>query len=433
VTLDEWDPLEIEDEPLSYRTLDELLGGDVGIAIGEANGGFVSNEVPEHEAPDDFDPRKVDAAYSDLQDDVRRTGSPLGSDDLHKAAARHELHVADLAVLELRAESAGLLIGAVAESGPGAIEWQDFDFPTSGGRVDSLKAWFDAAGSVPLLDQQQEVALARDIEAGTRAAVEIASAGIRAPEVAEQLERIVARGARARLVMTTANLRLVASIARRYRGRGLDFLDLLQEGVLGLMRAVERFEWRLGYKFSTYATWWIRQAVQRAVANQGRVIRLPVHIVERIAKLKRAARKLEIQLQRDPTIHELARAVEMDPAEVAFLKDLEVDTVSLDRPIRSNPDATTLGQLVPDQGSDAIEEMVDRETYAAVWNALDSLAPREREVLIRRNGLDDGAPDTLEEIGFSLGVTRERIRQVESEALKKLASLSELQAIRDQL
>jgi RNA polymerase sigma factor (sigma-70 family) len=419
VSIDAWDPLEAEDESVSYRTLEELLGGDVGDGVPD-----ISDDAGEADAPDAFDARKVDVAYGDLEADVHRTGKPVGSDELHRAAARHELSVGDLAILELRAESAGLLVSAADESGPGAIEWDDFERPTSGTRVDSLMAWFDGAASVPLLDQQQEVALARAIEAGVRAATAISDEGpdVDVPGVRERLETMVERGGRARVVMTTANLRLVASIAKRYRGRGLDFLDLLQEGVLGLMRAVEKFEWRLGYKFSTYATWWIRQAVQRGVANQGRTIRIPVHKLERISKLKKLARQFEIRFHREPTIHELAEASCLDAAEVAFLKDVERDIVSLDRPVRGDPEAATIGELVPDRGVDEFDEAISLSSNEAmVAEFLAMLTERERDIVTRRFGLDDGTPDTLEEIGVSLNLTRERIRQIEGSALKRIA------------
>jgi RNA polymerase nonessential primary-like sigma factor len=352
---------------------------------------------------------------------VRRTGKPVGSDELHRAAVRHRLPVSGLAVLEIRAESEGLVIAA-AEANSDAIERDEFDLPTAARRVDSLMAWFDAAAAVPLLDQRQEVALARRIEAGVQAAAVLSGGEADTSEVRQRLERMVARGAQARLVMTTSNLRLVASIAKRYQGRGLDFLDLLQEGVLGLMRAVEKFEWRYGYKFSTYATWWIRQAVHRSIANQGRLIRLPVHIVDRIAKLKRLARQLEIRLQREPTIDELATASGIDAAEIAFLKDVERDVVSLHRPVTGEPDAVTLIDLVPDPVDEFAKALESSTNDAIVAEFLAMLTDREREVITRRYGLDDGEPDTLEQIGIDQNVTRERIRQIEVEALTRLAS-----------
>jgi RNA polymerase sigma factor (sigma-70 family) len=205
----------------------------------------------------------------------------------------------------------------------------------------------------------------------------------------------------------------------------VEFLDLLQEGVLGLVRAVEKFEWRLGYKFSTYATWWIRQSVQRAVDNQAGLIRIPVHIREKMRQLKRQRRQLEVRLGREPTLAELAETAGIDPAEVAFLQDLEADVISLDRPVGEDPEGLRLADLIDDGGPDefdlALDQRADRELVAGF---LDLLSAREREVLIRRFGLDDGEPDTLEEIGMSWGVTRERIRQIETQALNKLSDSS---------
>jgi RNA polymerase sigma factor (sigma-70 family) len=424
-----WEPYEGDDDDhlLDYRTLEELLGGDVVNAEGPE-----IDLIDYEQAP--VDEEKVQAALSDLEADRDRTGRAVGATELHQAAARLRLTVSELATLELQAEEAGLLPQASAHDGSGDFDWGELGQGVIRiNRIDSLQAWFEAASEFPLLFPPQEVSLARAIEAGGEAARQIARHPPSEAPLRARLELIVERGAQAKAAFITANLRLVASIAKRYRGQGLDFLDLLQEGVLGLIRAVEKFEWRKGYKFSTYATWWIRQSVQRGIANQGRTIRLPVHIVERIARLKRAARRLEIRLQRQPTLHELADAVELDVAEVAFLKDLELTMVSLDRPMRDDPDAATLGELVPDPRIDEIDEMIDRETYAIVWTALDALPDREREILIRRNGLDDGTPDTLEEIGLSLGLTRERVRQLEGMALKRLAARSELQAIREQL
>ena len=404
------------DDDFSYRTLDELLGGDVEDA--EPLDDFVPAGSPAA-----IDPRKVELALADMSADVHRTGARVSSDDLQRGAARHRLSVEELALLEQRAEAEGFLEAVNSEVSPGGIDWDAFDLPTASSSGDSLKAWFDSAGTVPLLYAQQEVSLARAIEAGVQAAAALCGPNrTDDPDLRRRLAKMVERGAKARVVMTTANLRLVASIAKRYRGHGLDFVDLLQEGVLGLIRAVEKFEWRLGYKFSTYATWWIRQSVQRGIANQARLIRIPVHVVDRIAKVKREARKLEIRLQREPTLDELATATGLDSAEIAFLKDIERDVVSLDRPVKGDPDAATILDFVPDRHDEFDEALELAENAGVVAELLAMLTEREREVLIRRFGLDDDSPDTLEEIGQSMHITRERIRQIETQALKRLRS-----------
>jgi RNA polymerase primary sigma factor len=427
MSVEMWDTFEDDDEFLDHRTLAELLGGEAADApAGELD------DAGYDDAP--LSEEKVTVAFQDLDADAKRTGANIGANELHQAAARHRLTVTELASLELLAEQAGLLPQGIDQDTSTDSDWSELGRKAVHlSQIDSLQAWFEAASSFPLLFQPQEVALARAIEAGVDASNELSTRPPCEADVRLRLERFEERGAQAKAVFITANLRLVASIAKRYRGQGLDFLDLLQEGVLGLIRAVEKFEWRMGYKFSTYATWWIRQAVQRGIANQGRTIRLPVHIIEQIAKLKRTARRFEIRFQRQPTIHELAADVDMDVADVASLKDLELAIVSLDRPVGGDPEAATFLELIPDEGIDEIDEMIDRETYAAVWEALAQLPAREREIVIRRQGLDDGTPDTLEEIGMSLGLTRERIRQLESIGLKRLAGLRELQAIREQL
>jgi RNA polymerase primary sigma factor len=371
-----------------------------------------------------FDGRRIELALRDLEDDAYRTGRELDSVDVQRAAARHGLSVAELAAVELRAEAVGLLPLSSDDSLPGRIDWEDMKRPDARG-LDSLQRWFDEAARYPLLNQEQEVALARAMEASTAASRELV-VGLAPGELEEpvrvKLEDIVERGMRAKTIFIESNLRLVASITKHHRGRGVEFLDLLQEGVLGLVRAVEKFEWRLGYKFSTYATWWIRQSVQRAVDNQAGLIRIPVHMREKMRQLKRQRRQLELQLAREPTIVELAALAGIDPAEVAFLHDLESDVISLDRPVGDDPDGISLADLLddgrPDEFELALEQGADRELVAQF---LGLLTEREREVLIRRFGLDDGEPDTLEEIGESWGVTRERIRQIESQALRRLA------------
>jgi RNA polymerase sigma factor (sigma-70 family) len=371
-----------------------------------------------------FDGRRIELALRDLEDDAYRTGRELDSVDVQRAAARHGLSVAELAAVELRAEAVGLLPLSSDDSLPGRIAWEELKRPEARG-LDSLQRWFDEAARYPLLNQEQEVALARAMEASTAASRELVT-GLAADELTEpvrvKLEDIVERGMRAKTIFIESNLRLVASITKHHRGRGVEFLDLLQEGVLGLVRAVEKFDWRLGYKFSTYATWWIRQSVQRAVDNQAGMIRIPVHMREKMRQLKRQRRQLELQLAREPTIIELAALAGIDPAEVAFLHDLESDVISLDRPVGDDPDGVSLADLLddgrPDEFELALEQGADQELVAQF---LGLLTEREKEVVVRRFGLDDGDPDTLEEIGESWGVTRERIRQIESQALRRLA------------
>jgi RNA polymerase sigma factor (sigma-70 family) len=405
------------DSDLDAEALEELFSSADG-------------EEPHELESGSFDGRRVELALRDLEDDAYRTGRELDSVDVQRAAARHGLSVAELAAVELRAEAVGLLPLSSDDSLPGRITWEELKRPEARG-LDSLQRWFDEAARYPLLNQEQEVALARALEASTAASRELV-AGLTAGELDEpvqaKLEDLVERGMRAKTIFIESNLRLVASITKHHRGRGVEFLDLLQEGVLGLVRAVEKFDWRLGYKFSTYATWWIRQSVQRAVDNQAGLIRIPVHMREKMRQLKRQRRQLELQLAREPTIIELAAVAGIDPAEVAFLHDLESDVISLDRPVGDDPDGISLADLLddgrPDKFELALEQGADRELVAQF---LGLLTEREREVLVRRFGLDDGEPDTLEEIGESWGVTRERIRQIESHALKRLAE-SELAA-----
>ena len=396
-----------DDSDLEAEALDELFASGDGEAAPEL-------------ADASLDSRRVDLALRDLEDDAYRTGRELDAVDVQRAAARLDLSVGELAAVELRAEALGLLPLSSDDSLPGRIVWEELRRPEARG-LDSLRRWFDEAGRYPLLNQEQEVALARAMEASNAASRELLK-GELDPSVEAKLKELVERGVQAKTIFIESNLRLVASIAKNYRGHGVEFIDLLQEGVLGLVRAVEKFDWRLGYKFSTYATWWIRQSVQRAVDNQAGLIRIPVHIREKMRQLKRQRRQLEVQLGREPTIIELATQAGIDPAEVAFLHDLEKDVISLDRPVGDDPDGLRLADLLSDGQPDEFELTLDlRADQELVAQFLDLLSQRDREVLIRRFGLDDGDPDTLEEIGESLGLTRERIRQIEGQALQKLA------------
>jgi RNA polymerase primary sigma factor len=285
---------------------------------------------------------------------------------------------------------------------------------------DPVRMYLQEIGRVALLTPQQEVELAMQIENGRRAGQRIAhEAGLDGDERAI-LDASVKKGVRAAEHLVEANLRLVVSIAKKYVGRGMPLLDLFQEGNLGLMRAAEKFDYRKGFRFSTYATWWIRQSVTRALADQGRTIRVPVHMVETINKLIHAQRALMQELGREPTIPEIAADLEVDPERVTELRRIAQDPVSLESPLGTEEEST-LGDFVEDREADVPVEVASfklLQEYIAL--ALEELNERERQVLVMRFGLEDGKVRTLEEVGAYFGVTRERVRQLETKALAKL-------------
>jgi len=271
---------------------------------------------------------------------------------------------------------------------------------------DSVRMWLREIGKTPLLTMEEEVSLAKRIEAGDE---------------------------EAKAILTEANLRLVVSIAKRYSGRGMSFPDLIQEGNIGLIRAVEKFDYRKGYKFSTYATWWIRQAITRAIADQGRTIRIPVHMVETINKLIKTQSQLLQDLGREPTLDEVSREMGMSPDRVSEIYRIAPEPLSLETPIGEEEDSH-LADFIEDQEaispSEAASNMILREK---IEETLNKLTPREREVLKMRFGLDDGYSRTLEEVGRHFKVTRERIRQIEAKALKKLRHPSRSKRLREYL
>ncbi len=307
------------------------------------------------------------------------------------------------------------------------------------GSSDPVRMYLKEIGKVPLLSAEEEVTLAKRIEAGTIAGAEIASL-ISADEWTtlehtrhRDLRRAVTDGDRARSELTSANLRLVVSIAKRYVGRSVPMLDLIQEGNLGLMRAVEKFDYTKGFKFSTYATWWIRQAITRAIADQSRTIRVPVHMVESINKVVRAQRAMLQRLEREPTLTELAEAVDLPEDKVAeILQIAQQDPLSLDSPI-GDEDDTSMADFIPDKGAAPLDVAARKLLTKAVSEVLDELNEREAEVVKLRFGLIDGRPRTLEEVGREFGVTRERIRQIESKTLAKLRHPLRSDRLRDYL
>jgi RNA polymerase primary sigma factor len=285
---------------------------------------------------------------------------------------------------------------------------------------DPVRMYLQEIGRYPLLTTQQEVELAMQVESGTKAREQLAAGGDMTPAERIILERQARKADRARQRLVVSNLRLVVSIAKKYVGRGLGLLDLIQEGNLGLIRAVEKFDYRKGFKFSTYATWWIRQSVTRALADQARTIRVPVHMVETINKLAMVQRTLNQDLGREPTIAEIAAELDIESVKVTELRRIAQDPVSLETPIGEEDDAT-IGDVVPDLGADVpVEEASFRLLQEYLSLALEALNDRERQVLIMRFGLDDGTVRTLEQVGAHFDVTRERVRQIENKALAKL-------------
>jgi RNA polymerase primary sigma factor len=270
--------------------------------------------------------------------------------------------------------------------------------------TDSLQLFLKDIGKVDLLTAAQEVELAKRIERGEH---------------------------RAKQEMVEANLRLVVSIAKRYRNQGLPFLDLIQEGTIGLVRAAEKFDHRKGFKFSTYATWWIRQAVARALADKGRTIRMPVHIVEKLNKIVRSERKLRAELSREPTAAEIARDVELSPDEVEQIRRSSQAPISLEKPV-GDEEESEFGHFLTDESEPLPEEAAEVELRkATLLRVLGTLSLRERRVLELRYGLNGEHPCTLDEVGRTFNVTRERIRQIENQSLKKLRALAESLALRD--
>ncbi|MGO4193380.1 RNA polymerase sigma factor [Arthrobacter sp. YAF17] len=330
---------------------------------------------------------------------------------------------------------------ATAATGSGFVysDADDDDAPvqqvmSAGATADPVKDYLKQIGKVALLNAEQEVDLALRIEAGLFAEEKIAADdGSMEPKLKRELEFVIHDGKRAKNHLLEANLRLVVSLAKRYTGRGMLFLDLIQEGNLGLIRAVEKFDYTKGFKFSTYATWWIRQAITRAMADQARTIRIPVHMVEVINKLARVQRQMLQDLGREPTPEELALELDMTPEKVVEVQKYGREPISLHTPLGEDGDSE-FGDLIEDSEAvvpaDAVSFTLLQEQLHSV---LDTLSEREAGVVAMRFGLTDGQPKTLDEIGKVYGVTRERIRQIESKTMSKLRHPSRSQVLRDYL
>ncbi|MCW2939128.1 MAG: polymerase, sigma 70 subunit, RpoD subfamily [Actinomycetia bacterium] len=307
---------------------------------------------------------------------------------------------------------------------------KDLDDNTSA-MGDSVHTYLKAIGRRQLLTAEQEVDLARRIEAGMYAEYKLETERKISPQLRHDLEWVVADGLRAKAHMLEANLRLVVSVAKKYSDRGLSLLDVVQEGNLGLIRAVEKFDYTKGFKFSTYAMWWIRQAIQRGFADSARTIRLPVHVLEMLSKLSRVERDMHQRLGREPTPEELAEEMGKTPEAVRELLRTSRQPISLDSTIGDEGE-TRIGDLIEDTDSPEASDLVDRQLMATqLRRALGVLSPREEKIMAMRFGLYDGTPRTLDEIGKQLGLTRERIRQLEKESLSKLRHPSNAQPLLD--
>lgn len=376
------------------------------IEKGKKKGVLSYQEIMDSLSSTDLSPEQMDEIYEQfaalgiklVNHEMHKDIMELDDEDIDAAALESD----DLVVSALELDDENIDVEQIEEE---VIEL-DLSVPEGVGIDDPVRMYLKEIGRVPLLSAEEEVALAERMEQGDE-------------EAKKQLAE--------------ANLRLVVSIAKRYVGRGMLFLDLIQEGNLGLIKAVEKFDYSKGFKFSTYATWWIRQAITRAIADQARTIRIPVHMVETINKLIRVSRQLLQELGRDPTPEEIAAAMEIPVERVREIQKVAQEPVSLETPIGEEEDSH-LGDFIEDEDAPAPAEAASyillKEQLEGV---LDTLTPREEKVLRLRFGLDDGRSRTLEEVGQEFGVTRERIRQIEAKALRKLRHPSRSRKLKDYL
>jgi RNA polymerase primary sigma factor len=364
-------------------------------------------------------------------------GVRTGKDDMQTAQTAEPTpdEVAEVVGLDgldaAEAEAAALSEAALGDAAsPAGSAEVDLDDQTST-MGDSVHTYLKSIGRTSLLTAEQEVNLAKRIEAGLFAEHKLDSEPDLPEGYRRELELVAEDGRRAKAHMLEANLRLVVSVAKKYSDRGLSLLDVVQEGNLGLIRAVEKFDYTKGYKFSTYAMWWIRQAIQRGFADSARTIRLPVHVLEMLSKLSRVERDMHQRLGREPTPEELAVELDRTPDQIEELLRTSRQPISLDSTIGEDGE-TSIGDLIEDTDAPEASELVDRQLMAdQLRHALDALTPREATIMAMRFGLYDGNPHTLDEIGRALGLTRERIRQLEKQSLSKLRHPSRAQPLLD--
>jgi RNA polymerase primary sigma factor len=364
----------------------------------------LADELPDNKG------RKTRKAKAAVSGD---TAEPMATED------DEAMDLADAEVVSLEAEAAALT---------DVDKDLDDQTPAMG---DSVHTYLKSIGRTSLLTAEQEVDLAKRIEAGLFAEHKLEMAANLSDDYRRDLELVAEDGRRAKAHMLEANLRLVVSVAKKYSDRGLSLLDVVQEGNLGLIRAVEKFDYTKGYKFSTYAMWWIRQAIQRGFADSARTIRLPVHVLEMLSKLSRVERDMHQRLGREPTPEELAVELDRTPDQIEELLRTSRQPISLDSTIGEDGE-TSIGDLIEDVDAPEASELVDRQLMAEqLRSALDALTPREATIMAMRFGLYDGNPHTLDEIGRALGLTRERIRQLEKQSLSKLRHPSRAQPLLD--
>jgi RNA polymerase primary sigma factor len=402
---------------------------EAGVRLGDEPGGGAAPEGTTSKDPSSKGPASKGTAPKRARTGTEdmTTAQLTPSSDAAEAPALDSLDAEAEAVALAEAAPAAELAGQTAQP---ALAEVDLDDQTSA-MGDSVHTYLKSIGRTSLLTAEQEVNLAKRIEAGLFAEHKLATEPDLAAAYRRDLEDVAEDGRRAKAHMLEANLRLVVSVAKKYSDRGLSLLDVVQEGNLGLIRAVEKFDYTKGYKFSTYAMWWIRQAIQRGFADSARTIRLPVHVLEMLSKLSRVERDMHQRLGREPTPEELAVELDRTPDQIEELLRTSRQPISLDSTIGEDGE-TSIGDLIEDTDAPEASELVDRQLMAdQLRHALDGLTQREATIMAMRFGLYDGNPHTLDEIGRALGLTRERIRQLEKQSLSKLRHPSRAQPLLD--